>query len=123
MPRSDRPIEVLEQIGSSPYNVDLPREYNVSATFNVADLSLYYVYYEALPSLRANSSQEGEADRDQITEDPNELGGWAQESPILNQIKETMALIREHLFQPVLISPSTSSSWPVLVSLISHDQP
>jgi len=75
MPRSDRPIEVLEQIGSSPYNVDLPREYNVSATFNVADLSLYYVYYEALPSLRANSSQEGEADRDQITEDPNELGG------------------------------------------------
>ena len=40
MPRSDGPFEILEKIGPNAYKVDLPGDYGVSATFNVADLSL-----------------------------------------------------------------------------------
>ncbi|GJZ21555.1 hypothetical protein Tco_0558594 [Tanacetum coccineum] len=46
--------------GLSPFMVDLPGEYNVSATFNVADLQPYYDSEEPLPSLRTNSSDEGD---------------------------------------------------------------
>ncbi len=38
-PRGDGPFQVLEQINDNAYKIDLPDEYNVSSTFNVADLS------------------------------------------------------------------------------------
>ena len=40
-PRADGPFRVLERINDNAYKVDLPGEYNVSGTFNVADLSPY----------------------------------------------------------------------------------
>ena len=39
MPRAEGPLEVLERINENAYKVDLPGEYEVSATFIVADLS------------------------------------------------------------------------------------
>ena len=39
MPRGDGPFQVLERINDNAYKIDLPGEYGVSATFNVADLS------------------------------------------------------------------------------------
>ncbi|KAG8485858.1 hypothetical protein CXB51_019213 [Gossypium anomalum] len=41
LPRGDGPFQVLERINDNSYKLDLPGEYNVSATFNVADLSFY----------------------------------------------------------------------------------
>ena len=38
MPRADGPFEVLERINHNAYRVDLPGDYGVSATFNVADV-------------------------------------------------------------------------------------
>ena len=38
-PRGDGPFQVLQRINENAYKVDLPGEYNVSATFNVTDLS------------------------------------------------------------------------------------
>ena len=38
-PRGDGPFQVLERINDNAYKIDLPGEYSVSATFNVADLS------------------------------------------------------------------------------------
>ena len=64
MPRSDGPFEILERIGPNAYKVDLPGEYGVSATFNIADLSPYYDEEEELLSLRSNSNQVGENDGD-----------------------------------------------------------
>lgn len=40
-PRADGPFQVLKRINDNAYTIDLSSEYNVSATFNVADLSPY----------------------------------------------------------------------------------
>ncbi|KAJ9553571.1 hypothetical protein OSB04_017616 [Centaurea solstitialis] len=40
-PRADGPFRVLKKIGDNAYKIDLPGHYNVSATFNVADLTPY----------------------------------------------------------------------------------
>ena len=61
MPRADGPFEILERVNDNAYKIDLPGEYGVSATFNVADLSPY-LDDDHLSNLRANSSQPGEDD-------------------------------------------------------------
>lgn len=38
-PRDDGPFRVLKKINDNAYKIDLPGHYNVSATFNIADLS------------------------------------------------------------------------------------
>ena len=43
LPRGDGPFQVLERINDNTYKLDLPGEYNVSATFNVTDLSPFDV--------------------------------------------------------------------------------
>jgi hypothetical protein len=42
-PRGDGLFQVLERINDNAYKLDLPGEYNISATFNVSDLSLFNV--------------------------------------------------------------------------------
>ena len=42
-PRGDGPFQVLERINDNAYKIDLPGEYNLRATFNVSDLSLFDV--------------------------------------------------------------------------------
>ena len=39
MPRGDGPFQVLQRVNDNAYKIDLPGEYQVSATFNVSDLS------------------------------------------------------------------------------------
>lgn len=62
-PRGDGPFQVLSKINDNAYKIDLPGEYGVSPTFNVADLSLYDAAEEDC-NLRANSVQEGGNDED-----------------------------------------------------------
>nr|GEY01737.1 transposon Ty3-I Gag-Pol polyprotein [Tanacetum cinerariifolium] len=59
--RSDGPFKILEKVNDNVYKIDLPG--NVSTSFNVADLQPYFDPEEPLPSLRTNSSDEGEDDR------------------------------------------------------------
>ncbi|GKF75094.1 hypothetical protein Tco_0224538, partial [Tanacetum coccineum] len=40
-PRGDGPFRVLKNINDNAYKIELPSHYNVSTTFNVADLSPY----------------------------------------------------------------------------------
>ena len=42
-PQGDGPFQILERINDNAYKEDLPGEYNVSASFNVADLSAFDV--------------------------------------------------------------------------------
>ena len=41
-PRANGPFKVLQRIGDNAYKVELPGNYGVSATFNVADLSPFH---------------------------------------------------------------------------------
>jgi hypothetical protein len=38
MPRADGPFKVLEKINENAYKLDLPVDFGVSPTFNIADL-------------------------------------------------------------------------------------
>ena len=42
-PRGDGIFQVLARINDNAYKLDLPSEYNISATFNVSDLSPFDV--------------------------------------------------------------------------------
>ncbi|KAL9346338.1 hypothetical protein Peur_061191 [Populus x canadensis] len=41
MPRADSPFQIIGKVDDNAYKVDLPGNYNVSATFNVKDLTPY----------------------------------------------------------------------------------
>jgi hypothetical protein len=41
MPRADGPFKVLEKINANAYKLDLPADFRVSPTFNIADLKPY----------------------------------------------------------------------------------
>ena len=43
LPRGDGHFQVLKRINDNAYKLDFPGEYNVSATFNITDLSLFDV--------------------------------------------------------------------------------
>ncbi|GAV59615.1 hypothetical protein CFOL_v3_03146 [Cephalotus follicularis] len=55
-PRADGPFKVLQRINDNAYKIELPGEYNVSGTFNVANLS---PYYDDEADSRVNLSQGG----------------------------------------------------------------
>jgi hypothetical protein len=61
LPRGDGPFQVVERINDNAYKLDLPGEYAVSASFNVADLSPSDVG----DNLRINPYQERESDANQ----------------------------------------------------------
>lgn len=63
MPRAAGPFKVLTKINDNAYVLDLPAEFGVSTTFNVADLKPYAGEDEELPS-RTTSVQAGEDDED-----------------------------------------------------------
>ena len=61
MPRADGPFEVLEKVNVNAYKINLPGEYGVSCTFNVANLKPYFED-DKFENLRANFFLEGEDD-------------------------------------------------------------
>jgi hypothetical protein len=67
-PRGDGPFQVLEMINDNAYKVDLSSEYGVSATFNVADVTLFGIGFDSRP----NPFEERGDDMDQPanTKDP-----------------------------------------------------
>jgi hypothetical protein len=56
MLRVDGPFWIVEKVNDNAYKVNLPNDYNVSATFNVKDLTLYLDDVDD-SDLRTNHSQ------------------------------------------------------------------
>ena len=108
LPRSDGPFEVLEKVNPNAYKIDLPGDYGVSATFNVADLSPYYDAEEDLPSLRSNSSLAGEDDGDHPTDQPK-----SKHVQMLSKEVDYLAAHLEH------VPAGPSRHWPTFVTLVT----
>ena len=90
----DGPFEVLEKIGPNAYKIDLPGDYGVSATFNVADLSPYYDEHEELSSLRSNSNLAGENDGDNQAKVPNATEEDKEGQTSVKEVTEIHAMVR-----------------------------
>jgi hypothetical protein len=60
-PRGDCPFQVLARINNNAYKLDISSEYNISATFNISDLSPFNVGDDS----RMNSFEEREIDENQ----------------------------------------------------------
>ena len=93
MPQADGPFEVLERINDNAYKVDLLGDYEVSATFNVADLKTYQED-DYLANQNIKSSQQGE-DHGVLTTNSKEEGPTSQRRPIANSKVAAMAQIVE----------------------------
>jgi hypothetical protein len=63
MPRGAGPYKILEKINDNAYKLELPPEFRVSPTFNIADLKPYLGEEDELES-RTTPLQEGEDDED-----------------------------------------------------------
>nr|GEX71852.1 zinc finger, PMZ-type [Tanacetum cinerariifolium] len=61
-PRADGPYRVLKKVNDNTYKLELLGHYNVSATFNVVDLSPYKGEGDNYPDSRSSLSEEGEDD-------------------------------------------------------------
>jgi hypothetical protein len=59
-PCGDGPFQVLERINDKAYKINLPGEYGVSATFNVADFTLFDIDFDS----RSNPLEERGDDAD-----------------------------------------------------------
>ena len=63
LPRADGPFKVLERINDNAYKLELPADFGVSPTFNIADLKPYLREENECES-RTIQMQEGEDDED-----------------------------------------------------------
>ncbi|GJX10700.1 RNA-directed DNA polymerase [Tanacetum coccineum] len=70
-PRGDGLFRVLKKINYNAYKIELPGHYNVSATFNVADLSPYKGDSNDEPDSGLSLFQEGDDDADAVNERVN----------------------------------------------------
>ncbi|GJS85726.1 reverse transcriptase domain-containing protein [Tanacetum coccineum] len=70
-PRGDGPFRVFKKINDNAHKIELPGHYNVSATFNVADLSPYKRDSDDEPDSGSSLFQEGEDDADAVNEPVN----------------------------------------------------
>ena len=68
MTRGDGPFQIIERINDNAYKVDLPGEYGVNATLNVADLSSSFFYVG--DGSRSNPFEEREDEAIQAPKDP-----------------------------------------------------
>jgi hypothetical protein len=88
MPRADGPFKVLKKNNENAYKLDLPADFRVSPTFNIADLKPYLGEEDELES-RMTQMQEGDDDVDINTSDTS--------TPTHNQISGpiTRARVRQ----------------------------
>jgi hypothetical protein len=85
MPRADGPFKVFEKINEIAYKLDLPADFGVSPTFNIADLKPYLGEEDEQES-RMTQMQEGEDDVDINTSQSS--------TPTHNQISGTITRAR-----------------------------
>ena len=98
MPRADGPFKVLERINDNAYKLELPADFGVSPTFNIANLKPYLGEEDEFES-RMTQMQEGEDDEDINTNDTS-----TPAPPPLGPITRARARQLNHQVSSFLIS-------------------
>ncbi|GJW47114.1 RNA-directed DNA polymerase [Tanacetum coccineum] len=125
-PQGEGPFRVLKKINDNAYKIELPGHYNVSATFNVTDLSPYKGDSDDEPDLWSSLFQEGDDDADSVNERVNvqcEEVAKRGVSPHIRvlQLLVEVALILQHLLGlilavgsiPICLAPRSFPPLPV----------
>lgn len=99
MPRAEGRFEVLERINNNAYKVDLPGEYQISATFNVVDLSPFYPDATP-PDLRIKSFQQGEDDGILHSQDLDHDESSPTRPRTRSQVKKMAHILQEDQMTP-----------------------
>ena len=126
MPRGDGPFQVLERINDNAYKIDLPGEYGVSATFNVADLSPFD-FDEGL-DLRTNHFKEGGDDATKtkamikpVSKDPLAYEGPTTRSRT-NKFKQALLSFMEHVLKMTSNGVLNDDTTLKIVTLITFEE-
>jgi hypothetical protein len=106
MPRADGPFKVLERINDNAYKLDLPVDFGVSPTFNIADLKPYLGEDDELES-RTTQMQEGEDDEDIATNDTSTPTPVSTSTTPLGPITRARARRLTHQVSSLLSSGSS----------------
>ena len=118
LPRGDGPFQVLERINENSYRLDLPGEYNISASFNVSDLSPLDVDFD----LRANRFEEGEDDTATLqvqpssSKEPLELPQGPITRSRAKQFKEAVSALVDQVWGKTLVG-RIDEAWTNSMSL------
>jgi hypothetical protein len=88
-PRGDGPFRVLERINDNAYHLELPGEFNISSSFNVADLSPFHVDEDDAPMME--HLQEGGNDEGIKPMESNRPMTRARARKLREQLGETVA--------------------------------
>jgi hypothetical protein len=100
MPRADGPFKVLKKINENAYKLDLPADFGVSHTFNIADLKPYFGEEDEFES-RTTQMQEEEDDVDINTSDtstPTQSDFWSDYLDSCAPTKQSGILVPSFLF-------------------------
>jgi hypothetical protein len=106
IPRAEGPFKVLERINANTYKLDLPVDFGVSPTFNIADLKPYLGEDDELES-RTTQIQEGEDDEDIATNDTSTPTPVSTSTTPLGPITRTRAHWLNHQVSLLLSSGSS----------------
>ena len=116
MPRGDGPFQILEKINDNAYKVDLPGEYNVSATFNVSGLTLFDADSRTNPfEERGNDGIQDTLQVNQVVQDPLHVPDGPITRLRANKIKKAMnGLVQRTMTETILGQQSKSiASWKI----------
>ncbi|GKV07030.1 hypothetical protein SLEP1_g18841 [Rubroshorea leprosula] len=99
-PRGDRPFQVIARTNDNAYKLEFPGEYNVSATFNVSDLSSFDVRDELRTNLFEEKGNDGNQDDPTCTmsRDPLHIPGGPITRARVRRMREALTGLIEQIW-------------------------
>ena len=128
-PRGDGPFQVIKRINNNAYQIDLPGDYGVHATFNVADLSPYRDDDFEPPFHDSGTNQDLERENDVNLEDLQPDITLHGDGPITRakakKMSSALYSILRHMFtyvtSPWMSTQEQAKEDPRLVTLLAHE--
>ncbi|XP_071916229.1 uncharacterized protein [Coffea arabica] len=129
-PRGDGPFQVVEKINDNAYKLDLPSEYVVHATFNVADLSPFYADDEfdlVTNCLQEERTDEGapriNGDHDQVIQVPLGPVTRARAKKMRESLQALVCTIQERIGDDLKTIEGLENEDSTIHTLLQVDEP